>query len=62
MIFWGKDHFEAAGQFTARQQHPMATGAAFEANICAQTGHIPLVPAAGVRFTQAKDVVQLQVR
>jgi hypothetical protein len=40
----------------------MTTGAAFETNIGAQTGHSPLVPAAGVWFTQAKDVVQLQVR
>jgi hypothetical protein len=40
----------------------MTAGAAFETNICAQAGHIPLVPATGMRFTHAEDVVQLQVR
>jgi len=40
----------------------VTAGAAFQANICAQTGDIPFIPAAWVRLTQTDNVVELQVR
>ena len=40
----------------------MTAGAAFQADICAKTGYIPLITPTGMWFAQSYNVVQFQIR
>jgi len=54
------NRLERTRQFAARQEHPAMTGGAFQSNICAQTGDLPFVAAAGVLFAQSQYIVQVK--
>ena len=62
IVISGKDYLNAAGKFAAGQHDPVTAGAAFQANIRAETGNIPLETAARMWFAHAYNVVQLKVR
>jgi hypothetical protein len=56
------DRFGPTGKLAAGQHHAVTTSAAFQTNIRAQAGDIPIMPSARVWFAHSYDVVQLQVR
>jgi hypothetical protein len=44
------DGFQPPGEFAAGKQHPVMAGGTFQADIRAQAGDNPIVPAAGMGF------------
>lgn len=58
----GEVGFESLGELAAGQHDPSAAAQAFEADIRAQTDHIPFIRTAGMLLSQAQMIVQLQVR
>ena len=56
-----KDTFQSPRQFPACQQHPPLADCTLQANIRPQADNGPLVGAAGMGFTQAQEVVELEV-
>ena len=57
----GEVGFESLGKLAAGQHDPSAAAAAFEADICAQTNHVPFIRTAGMLLSQAQVIVQLEV-
>ena len=48
-------------EFPPGKHYTMAATLAFQANICAKTNHFPFIRAAGMRFTQTHEVVELEI-
>ncbi len=53
--------FESLGKFTPREHNPSAAAFAFEADIRTQTRNGPLIGAAGMLFSEAEMIVEMEV-
>ncbi len=59
IILW-QNRFNPPRQFAPRQHHAVTAAFAFQADVRAEAGDGPFVGAAGMRFAQAQEVVELQ--
>jgi hypothetical protein len=53
--------FESLGKLTSREHNTPATAFAFEADIRTQACNGPLIGAAGMLFSEAEMIVQMEV-
>lgn len=55
------NRFQSSGQGAAIQQDPAFTAHTFQPDVCSQPVDFPIVAAARVRLTQARNILQFQV-